>query len=270
MFVVNLSLAVFNLLPAFPLDGGRVFRALLAMRMPRSRASAIAVGVGRALALLMGVVGVLLGNILLVLIAVFVYFGAQAEGTTDQVDQTLGGLKVSQAVNTAVDLALSDQSLGPGRGPSLPHVPGGLPRGGPRRRAGGTADPGSVDREPGPPRRLLPRSRTPCAPTSPWSSLDETVHDAFMRMRTANCKAVPVVEHGRFVGMLSVEDISEVYTLLSATGPDFVRWVPASVEQAGPTTDDGEVVTWRAVLATTRASVPGRGPRGDTGPRVVG
>src|SRR5450759_3191530 len=72
LFVVDVSLAVFNLLPAFPMDGGRVFRALLAMRMPRPRASAIAVGVGRAFALVMGVTGVLSGNVLLILVGVFV------------------------------------------------------------------------------------------------------------------------------------------------------------------------------------------------------
>ena len=127
LFVVNLSLAVFNLLPAFPMDGGRVFRALLALRMPRPRATAIAVGVGRAFALLMGLAGILLGNVLLMLVAVFVYFGAQAEGASDRVDDTLGGLMVSQAVNTAVDLASPGADHRTDRDPSVPHLPRGLP-----------------------------------------------------------------------------------------------------------------------------------------------
>ena len=69
---------------------------------------------GRALALAMGVVGVLLGNILLVLVAVFIYFGAQAEGDgRPGATQTLGDLRVSQAVNTAGrDWRSSDQTIG--------------------------------------------------------------------------------------------------------------------------------------------------------------
>jgi Zn-dependent protease/CBS domain-containing protein len=244
LFVVDVSLAVFNLLPAFPMDGGRVFRALLAMRMPRPRASAIAVGVGRAFALVMGVTGVLSGNVLLILVAVFVYFGAQGEGTTEQVDQTLGGLKVSQAVNTAVDLVAPDQSIGQVAARLFHTYQEDFP---------------VVDDE-GELVGLLTRDRLianlgrhgaayavseAMRTDFPVVALDDAVSDAFMRMRAANCKAIPVVEHGRFVGMLSMEDISEVYSLLSATGPDFVRWVPAAVEDAGPVTDEGDTVTWR-------------------------
>jgi stage IV sporulation protein FB len=192
----------------------------------------------------MGVTGVLSGNILLILVAVFVYFGAQGEGTTEQVDQTLGGLKVSQAVNTAVDLVAPDQSIGQVAARLFHTYQEDFP---------------VVDDE-GELVGLLTRDRLianlgrhgatyavaeAMRTDFPVVALDDAVADAFTRMRAANCKAVPVVEHGRFVGMLSMEDISEVYSLLSATGPDFVRWVPASVEDAGPVTDGGDTVTWR-------------------------
>jgi len=78
VLVANLSLAVFNLIPAFPMDGGRVFRALLATRLGEIRATRIAVTVGKIAAVGFGVVG-LFTNLLLTLVAVFVWFAADAE-----------------------------------------------------------------------------------------------------------------------------------------------------------------------------------------------
>lgn len=79
LFSANLSLVIFNLIPAFPLDGGRIFRSLLALAIGMPRATQIAVVVGQAIAIGLGVFGVLSGNFLLALIAVFVFFGAGQE-----------------------------------------------------------------------------------------------------------------------------------------------------------------------------------------------
>ena len=76
---VNLFLAVFNLLPAFPMDGGRVLRAALATRMSRVRATEIAAGAGRVLAFGMGFLGLMSGNPMLILIGVFIFIAAGAE-----------------------------------------------------------------------------------------------------------------------------------------------------------------------------------------------
>ena len=103
----------------------------------------------------------------------------------------------------------------------------------------------------------------------PVVTLDDPVNEAFRRMRAANCKAIPVVEHDRFVGMLSMEDISEVFSLLSAAGPEFARWVPASAEEAGPTTDEGDAVTWHGGSGDRDAAEGGpAGPDSDPADHV--
>lgn len=78
LLVVNVALVVFNMLPAFPMDGGRVLRAFLAMRLPYLRATEIAVRVGQAVAIVLGLVGLLTGGTLL-FVALFVFLAAQAE-----------------------------------------------------------------------------------------------------------------------------------------------------------------------------------------------
>ncbi|WP_267641106.1 CBS domain-containing protein [Haloarchaeobius amylolyticus] len=77
--LMNLSLAVFNMLPGFPMDGGRVLRALLARRRPYARATQIAAEVGKLFALLLGLFGLFTFQILLIGIAFFVYIGASSE-----------------------------------------------------------------------------------------------------------------------------------------------------------------------------------------------
>jgi Zn-dependent protease/predicted transcriptional regulator len=99
LMFVNLALAGFNMLPAFPMDGGRVLRALLALRMPHARATAIAARLGQAVACVFGVIG-LFGNPILVLIAMFVWFGAAQEAGSAQLEAALVGIPVRHLMQT--------------------------------------------------------------------------------------------------------------------------------------------------------------------------
>jgi len=92
--VTNVSLAVFNLLPAFPMDGGRIFRALLARSRPYGTATRIAARVGVVFALLFAVVGVLTFQVILLLLAVFIYGAATTESRTVLLDELLEGITV--------------------------------------------------------------------------------------------------------------------------------------------------------------------------------
>ncbi len=76
---VNLALALFNLLPAFPLDGGRILRAFLAVRMPHAEATRVAARTGQVSAVVLGLVGLFTLHLMLMFIAVFIFFAAQAE-----------------------------------------------------------------------------------------------------------------------------------------------------------------------------------------------
>ncbi|MGE4488834.1 MAG: site-2 protease family protein [Kiritimatiellales bacterium] len=76
---INLMLCLFNLLPSFPMDGGRIFRAFMTPRIGRLKATALAVKIGRIMAIAFGIFGLFSGNWMLVLIAVFIYNAAGAE-----------------------------------------------------------------------------------------------------------------------------------------------------------------------------------------------
>jgi len=97
LMMVNLFIGAFNLLPAFPMDGGRILRAALAMRMDHAVATQKAASVGQFLALGMGLLGILY-NPFLVFIAVFIWFGASMESNAEQLKSILSHASVRHAM----------------------------------------------------------------------------------------------------------------------------------------------------------------------------
>ncbi len=106
----NVFLAVFNLVPAFPMDGGRVLRALLAMKYSRSKATQIAASIGQAFAFALGFLG-LFGNPLLIFIAIFVYVAATGEAQMTAFHESARGLSVAQAMETRFAAVPADAKL---------------------------------------------------------------------------------------------------------------------------------------------------------------
>jgi len=97
LLVINVVLVLFNLLPAFPMDGGRVLRALLATRLSYTRATQIAASIGQGCAFIFGFIG-LFGNPLLLFIALFVYMGASQEAALAQLKDISRSFPVSSAM----------------------------------------------------------------------------------------------------------------------------------------------------------------------------
>ena len=109
---LNLLLGAFNLIPAFPMDGGRVFRALLAERMKYSDATRYAVNIGRFFGIAMIVVGFIFTNyFLLILLGIFVYIGASEEGEQTIISTKLAGVRVKDVMQSEVGSVTPQQTL---------------------------------------------------------------------------------------------------------------------------------------------------------------
>lgn len=100
---VNLFLVVFNMIPAFPMDGGRVFRAVLALKLDRTRATKLAASTGQVLAFLFGFLGLSTGNPMLILIGVFVFFAATSENSQVAMHQVARNLFARDAMITSFE-----------------------------------------------------------------------------------------------------------------------------------------------------------------------
>jgi Zn-dependent protease/predicted transcriptional regulator len=214
---VNAWLLLFNLVPAFPMDGGRVLRALLATRLGLVRATRAAAAVGRALAVLMGLVGLSpYGSPILILIAFFVFVGAGAEASAVETRAAGQGLQVAQVMVTefrtipihaslanAVDLLLSGEQREFPVVDNLGRTEGLLTRDNLIRGL----------RERGPDATVAETMTSPAptvAPTAPFQ-------EALERLRASGLPALPVVDAaGALVGLLTLENISELLLIRRA------------------------------------------------------
>lgn len=211
----NLGLALFNLIPAFPMDGGRVLRALLATVMPYTRATALAVGIGQGTAWLLGLVGLLSGNFLLILIAIFVYSGAAQEGRMSQVRSLLRGLRVRQAFSRHVQTLSPDDPVSRATDITLESLQADFPVCDGGRIVGLFTHTDVVralkQRRPETPVREVMRKEFPTV------GLNDELFEAHRQMAEAELDALPVIDKGFFLGLLTRRDVSEVYQLLSVS-----------------------------------------------------
>lgn len=210
LFAINVFLVVFNLVPAFPMDGGRILRAILAMRLPYGSATRIAATVGQGLAFVFGFLG-LFGNPLLLLIALFVYLGASQEAAVVEMRETTRGVTVGEAMlanvprlsggETAEQTAR--QLLDAGR-EALPVVEDGELRGLVfRADVFRTVQKGDPEATAG----SLVREGVPSV------DANEALHEALQTMQSGGHSVVPVLEEGELVGLLSFSSIGDMLML---------------------------------------------------------
>ncbi len=210
---VNVGLAAFNLIPAFPMDGGRVLRALLAMRMDHVRATQVAATVGQVLALGFGFIG-LFTNPFLVFIALFVWMGAAGEASMVQMKSSLAGIPVSRAMVTEFrSVGASDRLQ-----QAVDHILAGFQHDFPVLDNGRLV--GVLTRED----LLKAIARMGLdAPVSEvmqkeFETADpaEMLEPAFMRLQTCDCHALPVVRDGRVIGILTMDNVGELMMVQAA------------------------------------------------------
>ncbi len=213
VFSSNLLLGVFNLIPAFPMDGGRVLRALLATRMQYLRATTAAVAIGQILAVGMGIFGFIQGNFFWVLIALFIYSGAGQERQLVLAKDTLAGLTVAQAFSRGAQHVTPEQPLQDAVDLTLNTFQSDFPV------CDGTELVGLLTHA-----RLVEAlnrhgpdvliSEVMLLGVEPVSPTDE-VFAVQQKLAEARVEALPVVQGGEFLGLITNRDISEIYRLAS-------------------------------------------------------
>ena len=213
LMIVNLWLVIFNLIPAFPMDGGRVLRALLGLRLEYVRATQIAAYIGQGFAFLFGFIG-LFSNPFLVFIALFVWMGASQEASMVQMKQSVSGIPVTRAMMTDFDTLTPRDTLARVVALIL---------------AGSQHDFPVIqdDRIVG----ILDRDNFMSALSSRGQSVPvvevmrrdvteidshEMVEAALMRLQENGSKTLPVMHNGQLVGLITSENITEYLMIRSA------------------------------------------------------
>ena len=182
LMTINIMLVLFNLLPAFPMDGGRVLRALLATRMSYARATQVAATVGQGFAFVFGFLG-LLWNPFLIFIALFVYIGASQEAVDALLATSQHDFPVVDETGSIAGLLTRHDLIAA------------LRKNDPNLRVGDVM------------RRDIPTVTT-----------GTRFEDAFRIMQECNCPAVPVLDRmKRLVGLLTPENVTELMMVHSAT-----------------------------------------------------
>ena len=213
LMAVNLWLVLFNLIPAFPMDGGRVLRALLGLRLEYVQATQIAANIGQAIAFVFGFIG-LFSNPFLVFIALFVWMGAAQEASMVQMKYSLGNIPVTRAMMTDFQTLAPQDTLARVVGLILAGAQHDFPVIQDERVVG-----------------ILDRDSFMKALSEGGQSLlvadvmrrdvteidsHEMVEAALQRLQENGSKTLPVTHNGQLVGLVTSENVTEYLMIRSA------------------------------------------------------
>jgi Zn-dependent protease len=210
----NVLLAVFNMLPAFPMDGGRVLRALLATRMPHVQATQIASAVGQAMALLFGFLGLLGGQPLLIFVALFVWLAAAQEASMVQMRSALSGIPVHHAMVTDFRTLRPDDPLST----AVAHVLDGFQQDFPvvdGDQVVGVLTRGDIVSglsqfgQQAPVGQVMQREFA-------VADAQEMLDTAFARLQACACHTLPVLRNHDLVGLLTSDNLGEYMMIQTA------------------------------------------------------
>lgn len=215
VYWINLILAGFNLLPAFPMDGGRILRSILANKLGFQRATKIAVNFGHVFAIFFGYIGLTQGRLILLVIAVFIYMAASSEELQIDLKTTLKRFRVQDIVSSHFLTLQKDTPLSkvlelifrthqedfPVMDEHNQNMEGFITR---YDVINGVHQFGLSENV-----ASIMRTNVPLVNT--FSTLDEVQ----VTMQSNGLKALPVVRDGRVVGVVTTEDINRVYGIMS-------------------------------------------------------
>jgi Zn-dependent protease/CBS domain-containing protein len=217
---INVALVVFNLLPAFPMDGGRVLRGLLATRLGAVQATDVSAAIGQGFAFVFFLLGLLGGNLILALIAVFIFFGAGGEAQMVRQRELTRGLSVSDVMGKRPRL----EPVSPYHtfGQVLDSILHGYQEDFPVVEEDGRLvgmltrqEIFSAARSPDRLRNVRDLMLTDFPTVSPGADL---FGEGSRPLQESGLRAIPVVEGGELVGMLTVDDVGRAGLLRDLHG----------------------------------------------------
>jgi len=215
LFWINLALGLFNILPAFPMDGGRVLRGILATRMDHTKATRLAVEIGQAIAILMFFLGVFY-NWFLALIAIFIYLGAEGEEHITMLRATLRKVPVSRAMLTSIDTVSPGDSLRSVVERACHTLQADFPV------VEGDNVVGLLPKEVIFPAIHEKPAETPVSEIMKKEFLSATRRDTldhvFQKMQGQGVSLVPIIEEGKLIGMINLEQIGKYHMMCELAG----------------------------------------------------
>ncbi len=211
IFWINPILAFFNLLPAFPMDGGRALRAFLAQRIGISKATRIAVSMGHTFAIIFGIVGLLLPSIPLIIIAFFVYMAASQEERQVNLKLILKEFKVKDVLNEEFITLSPDTLLSKVLELSMKTFQHNFPVVENNKLLGvlSLQDLMSTIHKFGRDKKVSEAMTKRLLTVG----LDESLNSAYNKMVNNNTKVIAVLRNGHLQGIITLEDLARVYSL---------------------------------------------------------